>query len=413
MNKKRTQSTRPTDLHFKKTVTFSHYRHTLNFHVAQALFSSHQVDIGTARLLRTLQQRQEMTDIHKVLDLGCGYGPLGLTLKALAPHLTVHLVDRDALALDYTVQNAALNQLGAVDVYGSLGYDDVRDHDFDLVISNIPGKAGETAIAHMVLDAQYVLRPGGYVALVIVAPLVALVTELLQQPTIEILFQETRTGHAIFHYRFAETVPDDFIPMQSALDRGVYDREELSIALAAAPLTMHTARGLPEFDSLSYQSRLLLKTLLKLDFAPIQHVLALNPGQGFIPLALWDTFRPQHFHLVSRDLLSLRYTAYNLLGNGCMENNIAMTHQVGLETVNAPTADLITYPLRRDESATVDAQTIAAAATHLHPAGTLLVVGGSTSVTRLLKPLAKYKHIRVVKRKKDKGQSLLILKNVG
>ena len=148
----------PQDAHFKKIVELRHQKNTLHFRVAQALFSSHQIDVGTVRLLRSLKKRAEMAEVHKVLDLGCGYGPLGLTLKSLVPQREVHLVDRDALALTYTLQNAALNQLQAVSVYGSLGYDDVNGRDFDLILSNIPGKVGAEAITHMVLDAKAYLR---------------------------------------------------------------------------------------------------------------------------------------------------------------------------------------------------------------------------------------------------------------
>jgi len=400
----------PQDAHFKKIVELRHQKNTLHFRVAQALFSSHQIDVGTVRLLRSLKKRAEMAEVHKILDLGCGYGPLGLTLKSLVPQREVHLVDRDALALTYTLQNAALNQLQAVSVYGSLGYDDVNGRDFDLILSNIPGKVGAEAITHMVLDAKAYLRPGGWVALVVVAPLAEWIAELLQQPYIEVLFQETRAGYAIFHYRFADSATDENTPVVNALAQGVYAREQLTVTFNDIPLTMHTARGLPEFDSLSYHSQLLLKTLFKLKPSSFQRLLALNPGQGYIPLAVWDTYAPSHIQLVSRDLLGLRYTAPNLIANGCSAANVNITHQVGLDTASTPDVDLITYPLRKDESVEIVIQVLCAAATHLQTNGTLLIVGSSTAITRLLKSLATVKQLRLLKRRKNKGQSLLILR---
>ena len=126
------------DVYIKKTLDFYHAGRSLKFNVSQDLFSSHQIDVGTARLLRSLV---DAPPFAKILDLGCGYGPLALTLKALYPESVVHAVDRDALAVDYTRQNAVLNGLAGVEVYGSLGYDDMLERDFDLIISNIPGKA--------------------------------------------------------------------------------------------------------------------------------------------------------------------------------------------------------------------------------------------------------------------------------
>src|SRR4029453_8146036 len=83
--------------HFKKTVTLDVGGRRLELRVAQDLFSSHEVDVGTRLLLRTLAG-PEHGRRRLVLDLGCGYGPLGLGLRAAAADRVVHLVDRDALA---------------------------------------------------------------------------------------------------------------------------------------------------------------------------------------------------------------------------------------------------------------------------------------------------------------------------
>ena len=94
--------------YFKKVLSFKYEDRPLQFRVAQELFSSYEVDAGTRFLLRTLNQLP-VGEIKRVLDVGCGYGPLGLTLKALDIGRTVHLVDRDALAVDFAQQNAELN----------------------------------------------------------------------------------------------------------------------------------------------------------------------------------------------------------------------------------------------------------------------------------------------------------------
>ena len=135
--------------YFKKMLTFKHDDKTLQFRVSQELFSSYEVDAGSRFLLRTLDQLP-LADMRSVLDVGCGYGPLGLTLAKLEKRRTVQLVDRDALAVDFTQQNAALNDLHNVSVGGSLGYDAVTAREFDLIVSNIPGKAGDEVIAHLV-----------------------------------------------------------------------------------------------------------------------------------------------------------------------------------------------------------------------------------------------------------------------
>ena len=158
------------DPHYKKTVTLEHGGRRLALRVAQELFSSHEVDVGTRLLLRTLGG-PEHRGHRLVLDLGCGYGPLGLGLAAAEAGRTVHLVDRDALAVEYTLQNAAANGLDGVQAYGSLGYADVRASGFDLIVSNVPAKAGPPVVEHFLLDAAGVLAPGGLVAVVVIASL--------------------------------------------------------------------------------------------------------------------------------------------------------------------------------------------------------------------------------------------------
>ena len=63
----------------------------LCFHTTWGLFSPKTIDEGTQLLLRYLS----VQDGDVTLDLGCGYGPIGLTVAKMTPHGTVHLVDKD------------------------------------------------------------------------------------------------------------------------------------------------------------------------------------------------------------------------------------------------------------------------------------------------------------------------------
>src|SRR5262245_56843786 len=97
----------PTDTYFKKEVTVDYAGKTLRFRTSDALFSSHDIDDGTRLLLKTLTPNI-LEGRNKILDVGCGYGPLGIALAAAGAR-EVDLVDRDALAVSYAEQNAALN----------------------------------------------------------------------------------------------------------------------------------------------------------------------------------------------------------------------------------------------------------------------------------------------------------------
>src|SRR5476651_706153 len=79
----------------------------LVFHSTWGLFSPKAIDEGTRLLLEYI----EISPNAHVLDLGCGYGPLGLTLAKLAPIGEVHLVDKDYVAIEFSSKNADLNHL--------------------------------------------------------------------------------------------------------------------------------------------------------------------------------------------------------------------------------------------------------------------------------------------------------------
>jgi 16S rRNA G1207 methylase RsmC len=129
----------------------------LLFESTWGLFSPRGIDDGSRMLLDYL----EVPVNADTLDLGCGYGPLGLTLARLAPQGTSVLVDKDFLAVEYSKRNAALNKLENVEVFLSNGFDQVGEREFDLVVSNLPAKTGKELYYLYFYDALTRLKPGG------------------------------------------------------------------------------------------------------------------------------------------------------------------------------------------------------------------------------------------------------------
>ena len=394
-----------------KDLPLTYHRRSLNLRSSQELFSSHQIDTGTRLLLKTVSELAVSGQVRKVLDLGCGYGPLGLALAAALPQRHVHLVDRDALAITFTRENARQNDLPNVRVYGSLGYDDVPDQDFDLILSNIPGKAGIPVITSLLLDARRHLQPGGITAVVVVPPLSDPAAEILNRPDVELLLREDGPEHTVFHYRFLDGDPA-LVPPQTAFARGLYDRGPMDVDYHDLHFSMLAVRGLPEFDKLSHQSELLLAGLEKLknDKQEGRRAILFNPGQGHVPVALWQALAPRQIILVDRDLLSLRASARNLQANGCPPANITTTHQVDLSLENERAAGLIIGVLRDSEGPEANYALVRQAAQQLAPQGELLVAGGSTTITRLEKTIKKEKLLSVKQRKRNRAKRLLILK---
>lgn len=135
----------------------------LTFHSTWGLFSPRQIDSGTALLLKYLQVRSD----EVALDIGCGYGPLGLAIAAQAPAGQVHMVDKDFVAVDYANKNARLNGLGHAQAYLSNGLSQVpNDVRFTTVVSNIPAKVGKELLSILLWDSYQALAPGGQMVVV-------------------------------------------------------------------------------------------------------------------------------------------------------------------------------------------------------------------------------------------------------
>ena len=131
-------------------------RQQLEFHSTWGLFSPKALDEGSRLLLNHLQVNPD----DDTLDLGCGYGPLGLTLARLAPQGTSVLVDKDFVAVEYSRKNARINGIENVDIFLSNGFDQVGRRRFDLIVSNLPAKTGKELYYLYFYDALIRMKPG-------------------------------------------------------------------------------------------------------------------------------------------------------------------------------------------------------------------------------------------------------------
>ena len=392
--------------YYKKTAAFDIGGLSLEFRVSQTLFSSHAVDAGTQLLLRTLHGTGRR--FEKVLDLGCGYGPIGVALKALNPGAALHMVDRDALAVGYASQNALLNGIDDALAYPSLGFDDIQDGDFDLVAANIPGKAGEQVIASWLTDAPLFLRDQGQVGVVVVSPLDPFVNEVIAGlPGAEVVLRKRRAGHSVLLYRVGRA-QDPQRPPSGSFGRGDYDRVQTAFSHGQIDYRMDTVFGLPQFDSLSYRTRLLSTVLQSLDRQDGVRALVLNPGQGHIPVILSKAMGPASIDMVDRDLLALRCSARNLGLNGYDASKFSIGHRVGIDD-DESRWDLIVAEVRDEEGPDVMAMQFRQAADHLAPGGKLVVAANSATITRLVDVCKTERLGTIEQRKRRRGSSVLVV----
>lgn len=129
----------------------------LHFRSTWGIFSPREIDEGTRLLLDYIDIAEDADS----LDIGCGYGPIGITLAKLAPKGKHLMVDKDFVAVEYANKNIAENKLNNAEAMLSNAFDQVGDRKFDVIVSNIPAKVGKEMLLLILYDALAHLKPGG------------------------------------------------------------------------------------------------------------------------------------------------------------------------------------------------------------------------------------------------------------
>lgn len=142
-------SKNPNVEHDEKYWNFELLGHDLAFITDNGVFSKNTVDYGSRVLLNALATT-ELTGA--ILDVGCGYGPIGLALAKKAPSVTVDMVDVNELALELAQKNAVQNEIENVNIFASSIYENVTKTDYQLIVTNPPIRAGK-AVVHEILEA--------------------------------------------------------------------------------------------------------------------------------------------------------------------------------------------------------------------------------------------------------------------
>ncbi|HLM70995.1 MAG TPA: methyltransferase [Thermoplasmata archaeon] len=134
----------------------------LSFMVDSGIFASHGLDPGTALLIENLAPRR--TD--RILDLGCGWGAIGVAAAKSAPGGRVVLTDVNRRAARLARENLARNRIPNAEVrVGSL-FEPVAGEAFDLIATNPPFHAGRPLILQLLSEAPQHLAPDGRIVLV-------------------------------------------------------------------------------------------------------------------------------------------------------------------------------------------------------------------------------------------------------
>lgn len=156
----RTQKVESDPQYWNYTLRNSNFR----FKTDNGVFSKKEVDFGSRLLIETFQMPEIQGDI---LDVGCGYGPIGLTIAKHWTDRTVYMIDVNLRALQLTKDNSELNGITNLVIRESDRLSAVKEKKFAAILTNPPIRAGKKVVHDIYEQSYRCLLPNGELWIVI------------------------------------------------------------------------------------------------------------------------------------------------------------------------------------------------------------------------------------------------------
>ncbi|MHB0935217.1 MAG: class I SAM-dependent methyltransferase [Armatimonadota bacterium] len=129
----------------------------MKFWTDHGVFSRGHTDPGSEEIIKGM----DLTGASRILDLGCGYGIIGITAAKLAPSAHVVMTDPNERAVELARQNMQTNGVQNAEVRQGSGLEPVAGETFDVILTNPPIRAGNAVVFGLIADAAKHLNPGG------------------------------------------------------------------------------------------------------------------------------------------------------------------------------------------------------------------------------------------------------------
>lgn len=310
---------------YKTTLDLNALGSTLKFAIPHDVFSTQKIDEGTLLLLEHLP-----TSVPRsVLDMGCGYGALGLPVAARFPQASVDLVDRDLLAVEWSTKNAATHSLQNVKAYSSLGYREVaqKNSSYDWILCNVPARIGRPFMEDLFAGAQHFLNPAGELRVVVIQDLGIIVENIAKERAWPV--QEVARGprHIIFAL---SSIPAEKSNLSEKLSQPeeLYTYDQVKIVGGAHELQLKRP-----FDIAGDRVRVLSALPVLIDALPRrapESVFCFRCGYGNLPLLgrkLWPLAKVLAF---DRDILATTFARANAAALGLEGNLLEIRESVDM-----------------------------------------------------------------------------------
>lgn len=382
----------------------------LRLDVPHDVFSTQRIDEGTLLLLENLPSVTSGAPPQRILDMGCGYGALGLPIASRFPQADVFMVDRDLMAVHWAKHNANQNGLTRVQASASLGFRDV-DADlknmallFDWIFCNVPARIGEPFIEHFLDTARKKIQPRGDVRVVVIRDLAPLLKNMSSRLQWKITQVAEGPRHTIF------SLPAAWVKEIPQEPKDLYWRDQVEFA----GLKLDRPFDLGGDDPKRLKSGLpaLVDVLPRGTPAEaFRKILCFRCGYGALPLLSRKKWPQAQVVAVDRDLLATTYTHRNaqaLQLDGPFLDVRESAHFPD-SFQKGETFDLILGELSASAGQAVAGDEIAALYTALSPGGQAFLLALEKNYREWIKPLSHKSQLSIQPLLSREGYSVLRL----
>ncbi len=166
MNQNHYYTNQPNSKSQEKHFSYVLKEFTFQFASDNGVFSKNTIDFGSQLLIESYEVPTHLAQ-GNLLDVGCGYGPMGLSFAKAYPEMSVEMVDVNERAMDLAKRNAEANGIQNVTIHESNTYDNVHAKDYSVIISNPPIRAGKEVVHRILAEAYDHLVEEGQLVIVI------------------------------------------------------------------------------------------------------------------------------------------------------------------------------------------------------------------------------------------------------